>query len=98
MKAPMKGKVDTPNGIVDKDNASNVPRALLADFGVDSAILQPDHVVWLDGLATFLRPRQQDRLRLPQSAPVGTALQRRSQTFGQQAHGRVGRIRADLSR
>ena len=50
----MTGKVDTPNGIVEKDNASNVPRALLADFGVDSDILRPDHVVWLDGLATFL--------------------------------------------
>ena len=53
----MTGKVDTPNGIVEKDNASNVPRALLADFGVDSDILRPDHVVWLDGLATFLRRR-----------------------------------------
>jgi hypothetical protein len=51
----MAGKVDTPNGIVDKDNTSNVPRALLADFGVDSSVLRPDHVVWLDGLATFLR-------------------------------------------
>ena len=53
----MKGKVDTPNGIADQDMASNVPRALLADFGVDSDILRPAHVVWLDGLATFLRRR-----------------------------------------
>jgi hypothetical protein len=51
----MKGHVDTPNGIAEKDNTSNVPRVLLADFGVDLDILRPKHVEWLDGLGRFLR-------------------------------------------